>query len=144
MLQILQFITITTMKKSIFILWMLALTMILGVTSCSEKDDNTAGNNDTSTEVDPGSVNKFNPEMLAPLAGVFAAQGIDADLKQAFTWGTNPELSAMANVETAEVYVLNKLTDIDEGILKRVLTEDSDQKLVCVVNPVKAEFEAYA
>ena len=144
MLQILQFITITTMKKSIFILWMLALTMILGVTSCSEKDDNPAGNNDTSTEVDPGSVNKFNPEMLAPLAGVFAAQGIDADLKQAFTWGTNPELSAMANVETAEVYVLNKLTDIDEGILKRVLTEDSDQKLVCVVNPVKAEFEAYA
>lgn len=144
MLQILQFITVTTMKKSIFTLWMLALTMILGLTSCSEKDDNPAGNNDTSTEVDPGSVNKFNPEILAPSAGLFAAQGVDADLKQAFIWGTNPELSAMANVETAEVYVLNKLTDIDEGILKKVLTEDLDQKLVCVVNPVKAEFEAYA
>lgn len=130
------------MKKTIFTLLMLALTMILGLTSCN--DDNPVDNNETTTEVDPGSVKPFNPEMLAPLAAVFVAQDVDADLKQAFVWGTNPELSAQATVETSEVYVLNKLTDINEEILKNVLTEDLDQKLVCVVNPDKAEFEAYA
>lgn len=132
------------MRKTIFKLWMLALLMILGLASCTDKEDNPMDSNETTTEIDPGSVNQFNPEILAPMAGVFVAQGVDADLKQAFVWGTNPELSAMSNVETADVYVLNKLTDISEDVLKKVLTDDANQKLICVVNPVKAEFDAYA
>ena len=135
-----KYINITTMRKTIFELWMLILPVILGLASCTDKEDCSI----MITEIDPGSVNQFDPEMLAPMAGLFVAQDVDADLKQAFVWGTNPELSAMNNVETADVYVLNKLTDISEDVLRKVLTEDPDQKLVCVVNPVKDEFDAYA
>jgi hypothetical protein len=103
------------MRKTIFELWMLILPVILGLASCTDKEDCSI----MITEIDPGSVNQFDPEMLAPMAGLFVAQDVDADLKQAFVWGTNPELSAMNNVETADVYVLNKLTDISEDVLRK-------------------------
>jgi hypothetical protein len=41
------------MKKTIFTLWMLALTMILGLASCSEKDDNAGDNGGDTSVVDP-------------------------------------------------------------------------------------------
>lgn len=82
----------------------------------------------------------FKPEVLAPSASVYVGNGVDADLKQAFTW-------AIAHRETdpsaASVLVVNKLNDVSEDVLRKIFESNSENYLVCVVNPVKAELDAF-
>ncbi|MBP3774413.1 MAG: hypothetical protein ILA34_03575 [Bacteroidaceae bacterium] len=112
-------------------------------TSCSDNDhpvDNTE-----SSEVDSTSVNTFTPEVLTPLASVYVAPGMDANLKQAFTWAT---AAVESDPSQASILVLNKLTDVSEDVLKKAFEDESGKGgannfLICVVNPDKAELDAF-
>lgn len=130
------------MKKKIFRLWMLAaLTMTLGLASCTV-NDNPVDNDQVTTDVDPTSVDEFKPEVLVATAPLWVASDVDADLTQAFNWATAIHETAQG---ASGIYVVNKLTDISEDILQKALNdEDVTDYLICVVNPDKAEFEAYA
>lgn len=123
-------------------LWMLlALTMLMGLASCTV-NDNPVDNDQVTTDVDPTSVNEFKPEVLAASTPLWVASDVDADLTQAFNWATAIHETAQG---AAGIYVVNKLTDISEDILQKALDdEDVTDWLICVVNPDKAEFEAYA
>lgn len=120
-------------------LWMLAAAMLLGMASCTV-NDNPVDNDQVTTDVDPTSVNEFKPEVLT-MASLWVAPGVDADLKQAFDWGT---ATTENTPEEGNVLVLNKLTDVSEAVLQNALENDRTEYLICVVNPDKAEFEAYA
>lgn len=124
------------MRKKTFKLLMLALPMMLGMASCSENDNPV---DDNTTVIDPGSA-KFNPEVLTG-STLYVADGVDADMHQAFKWGCGTESS---NPEKGDVLLLNKLTDVSEDVLKYALEDESPNYLVCLVNPVKAEIDAYA
>lgn len=75
------------------------------------------------------------------MASLWVAPGVDADLKQAFDWGT---ATTESTPEEGSVLVLNKLTDVSEAVLQNALENGGPEYLICVVNPDKAEFEAYA
>ena len=122
--------------KKLMMLSMLAAMTVLMPTACS-KNDNQVDNN--TTVIDPGSA-EFNPEVLTASA-LYVADGVDADLHQAFKWGCGTESS---NPEDGWVLVLNKLTDVSEDVLKKAIVEGGNNYLICLVNPVKAEIDAYA
>ena len=127
------------MRKNIFQFLMLALPIALGLASCSENDNPVDDNN--GTVVDPGSA-EFQPEVLVQIAPLYVAPGVDADLNQAFTWATQNHESDPGG---AGIYVVNKLTDLSENLLQEALNDEvSTDWLICVVNPVKAEIDAYA
>lgn len=131
------------MTKNSFRLWILALPIALALVSCAKNDNSVVF--DQVTDVDPTSLNSFNPTVLAPIANVYFAPGVDDDLKQAFTWGT----AAVSNDPAyGAILVLNKLTDVSEDVLKQVFEDvtgkgGAKNHLVCVVNPDKEELEAY-
>lgn len=124
------------MKKSFRPIWLMALPMMLGLASCASNDVPVV---DTVTEVDPESV-EFNPEVLT-MATLYVADGVDADLRQAFKWGCATEDTSP---EWGDVLLLNKLTDVSEDVLKHLLEYPSPNFLICLVNPVKAEIDAFA
>ena len=117
----------------------MALPIVLGLASCTEHD-NPVDNDQVTTDIDPTSVNEFKPEVLT-MASLWVAPGVDADLKQAFDWGT---ATTESTPEEGSVLVLNKLTDVSEAVLQNALENGGTEYLICVVNPDKAEFEAYA
>ncbi|MBO6144154.1 MAG: hypothetical protein J6O54_02690 [Prevotella sp.] len=123
------------MRKTFMRLWMLAAVMLPGLASCTSNDDNAVDNNETI--IDPGNA-EWNPQKLT-IADVWVADGVDADLKQAFAWAS---VTVAENPADAAILVVNKLTDVSEDILK--LHMGGENTLVCVVNPVKAELDAYA
>lgn len=127
------------MKQTFRFLMLMALPIVLGLASCSEHD-NPVDNDQVTTDVDPTSVNEFKPEELT-MASLWVAPGVDADLKQAFDWGT---ATTENTPEEGNVLVLNKLTDVSEAVLQNALENGGTEYLICVVNPDKAEFEAYA
>lgn len=124
------------MKKSFRPIWLMALPMMLGLASCASNDVPVV---DTVTEVDPESV-EFNPEVLT-MATLYVADGVDPDLRQAFKWGCATEDTSP---EWGDVLLLNKLTDVNEDVLKHLLEYPSPNFLICLVNPVKAEIDAFA
>ena len=124
------------MKKSFRPIWLMALPMMLGLASCASNDVPVV---DTVTEVDPESV-EFNPEVLT-MATLYVADGVDADLRRAFKWGCATEDTSP---EWGDVLLLNKLTDVNEDVLKHLLEYPSPNFLICLVNPVKAEIDAFA
>lgn len=117
----------------------MALPIVLGLASCTEHD-NPVDNDQVTTDIDPTSVNEFKPEVFT-MASLWVAPGVDADLKQAFDWGT---ATTESTPEEGSVLVLNKLTDVSEAVLQNALENGGPEYLICVVNPDKAEFEAYA
>ena len=117
----------------------MALPIVLGLASCTEHD-NPVDNDQVTTDIDPTSVNEFKPEVFT-MASLWVAPGVDADLKQAFDWGT---ATTESTPEEGSVLVLNKLTDVSEAVLQNALENGGTEYLICVVNPDKAEFEAYA
>lgn len=126
------------------LLVMLMVVMTLTTTSCSDNNDNPVDNTEAS-EVDPTSVDTFNPEVLTPIANVYVTPGVDADLKQAFAWATADVESDPAE---AAILVLNKLTDVSEDVLRQAFADETgvggaNNHLVCVVNPDKAELDAF-
>ncbi len=118
--------------------WLMVLPMMLsfGFASCSSNDN---PEDDDITVIDPGSA-EFNPEVLA-IATLYVADGVDPDLRQAFQWGCATE---DASPEWGDVLLLNKLTDVSEDVLKRLIESQSSNFLICLVNPVKAEIDAFA
>ena len=120
-------------------LWMLAAAMTLGLASCTV-NDNPVDNDQVTVDIDPTSVNEFKPVVLT-MASLWVAPDVDADLKQAFEWGT---ATTESTPEGGNVLVLNKLTDVSEAVLQNALENGGEQFLICVVNPDKAELEAYA
>lgn len=127
------------MRQTFRFLMLMALPIVLGLASCSEHD-NPVDNDQVTTDVDPTSVNEFKPEVFT-MASLWVAPGVDADLKQAFDWGT---ATTENTPEEGSVLVLNKLTDVSEAVLQNALENGGPEYLICVVNPDKAEFEAYA
>lgn len=123
------------MSKTIRLLLM-TLPIVLGLVSCAEHDNQV---DDNTTVIDPGSA-EFNPEVLT-MSTLYVADGVDADLHQAFKWGCATESS---NPEDGWVLVLNKLTDVSEDVLKNALLDESPNYLICLLNPVKAEIDAYS
>ena len=126
---------LTTMKQTIRLLLM-ALPMLLGLVSCSTNDNPV---DDNTTVIDPGNA-EFNPEVLT-MSTLYVSDGVDVDLHQAFKWACATESS---NPADGWVLVLNKLTDVSEDVLKNLLETPSANTLICLVNPVKAEIEAYS
>lgn len=127
------------MRQTFRFLMFMALPIVLGLASCTEHD-NPVDNDQVTTDVDPTSVNEFKPEVFT-MASLWVAPGVDADLKQAFDWGT---ATTESTPEEGSVLVLNKLTDVSEAVLQNALENGGPEYLICVVNPDKAEFEAYA
>lgn len=123
------------MKQTIRQLLM-ALPMLLGLVSCSTNDNPV---DDNTTVIDPGNA-EFNPEVLT-MSTLYVSDGVDVDLHQAFKWACATESS---NPADGWVLVLNKLTDVSEDVLKNLLETPSANTLICLVNPVKAEIEAYS
>jgi len=128
------------MKQTFRFLMLMALPMLLGLTSCTDKEDNPVDNDQVTTDVDPTSVNEFKPEVLCQ-ASLWVASDVDADLTQAFSWAS---ATTESSPEGCGLLVLNKLTDVSEAVLQNALEKGSTEFLICVVNPDKAEFEAYA
>ena len=127
------------MRQTFRFLMFMALPIVLGLASCTEHD-NPVDNDQVTTDIDPTSVNEFKPEVFT-MASLWVAPGVDADLKQAFDWGT---ATTESTPEEGSVLVLNKLTDVSEAVLQNALENGGTEYLICVVNPDKAEFEAYA
>ena len=127
------------MRQTFRFLMFMALPIVLGLASCTEHD-NPVDNDQVTTDIDPTSVNEFKPEVFT-MASLWVAPGVDADLKQAFDWGT---ATTESTPEEGSVLVLNKLTDVSEAVLQNALENGGPEYLICVVNPDKAEFEAYA
>ena len=124
------------MKKTIG-MTLMAMAMMLCVASCYTDDNPVGGGGSDSTVGD-----KFTPEVIVGIAPLYVAPGVDADLSQAFSWAADFHASTP---EDGGILVLNKLTDVSEEVLKRALSgEDANSFLICVVNPVKSEFDAYA
>lgn len=121
--------------KKLMMLPMLAAMTVLMPTACTTNDNPV---DDNTTVIDPGNA-EFNPEVLTG-STLYVADGVDADLHQAFKWACGTESS---NPEDGWVLVLNKLTDVSEDVLKNLLETPSSNALICLVNPVKAEIEAY-
>ena len=121
--------------KKLMMLPMLAAMTVLMPTACTTNDNPV---DDNTTVIDPGNA-EFNPEVLTG-STLDVADGVDADLHQAFKWACGTESS---NPEDGWVLVLNKLTDVSEDVLKNLLETPSSNALICLVNPVKAEIEAY-
>lgn len=122
--------------------WMLAIILTINglmmFSACTSNDD--VEINYVITETDPSSTSEFNPEVL--LHGVtYVGNDVDPDLKQALTWGSSAVTNEIYDDNIArDLYVVNKLTDIDESMLEDIY----DQKaLIAVVNPKKSDFEAY-
>ncbi len=129
----------TTMRKNRFLSLLLGATMIVTaatlLTACHDDDNN----DDNTTVIDPGDA-VFNPEVLTR-STLYAADGVDAGLHQAFKWACASESSSP---EKGSVLVLNKLTDVNESILEDLFSYPSNDFLICLVNPNKAEIEAFA
>lgn len=122
--------------KKLMLLPMLAAMMVLMPTACTSNDNPV---DDNTTVIDPGNA-EFNPTVLTG-STLYVADGVDADLHQAFKWGCGTESS---NPEDGWVLVLNKLTDVSEDVLKKAIVDGGYNNLICLVNPVKAEIDAYA
>ena len=122
--------------KKLMLLPMLAAMMVLMPTACTTNDNPV---DDNTTVIDPGNA-EFNPTVLTG-STLYVADGVDADLHQAFKWGCGTESS---NPEDGWVLVLNKLTDVSEDVLKKAIVDGGYNNLICLVNPVKAEIDAYA
>lgn len=128
------------MKKSfkrLMLLPMLAAMMMLMPTACSTNDNPAV--DDNTTVIDPGDA-VFNPTVLTP-THLYVADGVDADLHQAFKWASATE--AIDPAQSA-LLVLSKLTDVSEDVLRNLYVNGSYNSLICLVNPVKAEIDAYA
>ena len=112
---------------------MLALPLVLGLTACGVSDHPVTVNDN------PGG-SDFKPEVLTMMSSVWIADGVDDDMRQAFSW-------AVARVDSrpadATIFVLNKLTDLNEADLKFVVTEYLNDGLICLMNPSKADIDAY-
>ena len=124
-----------TMKKIFLKICMLALPMVLGLASCTSDDENNA---DNTTEYGKGDA-EWNPKKLAAV-NAYVANGVDDDMKQAFEWATQ---EVVGDPSQASLLVVSKMTDVDENSIRNFATV-GDRTLVCVVNPVKAELDAYA
>jgi len=114
---------------------LLAAMTLLMPTACSDNSDNPVDDNEE--VIDQGDA-EFTPQKLS-MANVWVADGVDADLKQAFEWAS---VGTSDDPNLAGILVVNKLTDVSEEALKRVFKLNVNG-LVCVVNPVKAELDAY-
>lgn len=123
------------MKKNFLKICMLALPMVLGLASCTSDDENNA---DNTTVYDKGDA-EWNPKKLATV-NAYVANGVDDDMKQAFEWATQ---EVVGDPSQASLLVVSKMTDVDENSIRNFATV-GDRTLVCVVNPVKAELDAYA
>lgn len=122
--------------KKLMMLPMLAAMTVLMPTACTTNDNPV---NDNTTVIDSGNA-EFNPTVLTG-SSLYVADGVDADLHQAFKWGCGTETSDPAE---GWVLVLNKLTDVSEEVLKKAIVDGGNNNLICLVNPVKAEIDAYA
>ena len=119
------------MKTKIFFFAAAASVML----ACSDNNDNPIVDPDEGRESE---VVEFNPVVLYN-AAAYVAPGVDADLCIALGYGIM-ELSAEATTEK-HVFIVNKLTDIDEAVLQEIFERG---KTVAVVYPVKLEIEAFA
>lgn len=126
------------MNKNLFrhglVMAAVAIWGAFGLMACSDNNDNPI--------VDPddgeSEVVEFNPVVLYD-AVAYVAPGVDADLRTALGYGIR-ELSAEATLNKY-VFIVNKLTDIDEAVLREIFERG---KTVAVAYPVKAEIDAYA
>jgi len=123
------------MKKSLLKHWMLALPMLLGLSSCIGNEDNPGSGEEI---IDPGDA-VFTPEKLT-MSDVWIADGVDADLAKAFVWASVQKASEPSS---GEILVVNKLTDVSEDVLKSHIQNFGVNGLICVTQPVKSELDLY-
>lgn len=122
--------------KRLMLLPLLAAMTLLMPTACSDNSDNPVDDNEV--VIDQGDA-EFTPQKLS-MANVWVADGVDADLKQAFEWASVKKASEPSS---GEILVVNKLTDISEDVLKSHIQKFGVNSLVCVTQPVKSELDLY-
>ena len=119
------------MKTTLKSLMLFAMTMLLGMTSCSSEDLPVI------VEDDPGG-SEFMPTTLLD-GSAYLADDIDKDLRQAFTWAVSKVLDAPT--EDMDILVVNKLTDVSADVVKNAYEKFS---FIAVVNPKADELKAYS
>lgn len=105
-------------------------------TSCSENDDPVIDEVKASVSVESSN---FEPIQVLNTQ-VYVAPDVDADVRKAFEWGTGGVVSEMPEVGSIPLYVVNKLTDLDEEKF-RALYEFGES--VMLLQPVESEIRAY-
>ena len=119
------------MKTTLKSLMLFAMTMLLGMTSCSSEDLPVI------VEDDPGG-SEFIPTTLLD-GSAYLADDIDKDLRQAFTWAVSKVLDAPT--KDMDILVVNKLTDVSADVVKNAYEKFS---FIAVVNPKADELKAYS
>lgn len=127
-----------TMKKILWLAAILTICCAAMFTACSENDDPV----DPTLPEEPSEEEAFTPEVLLWVVGGYAAPDVDPDLKQALGWFFDDGLNDEA--EGSSCFMVNKLSDLPEETIKNAFENRSNNFLFCVVNPVKAELEAFA
>ncbi len=125
------------MKKNLmaFVAVSLCYAMIItAFSACSEIDNPVKPIDDVEGT---SGVETFTPEILLN-SSVYVPYDVDNDLRTAFVYATK-EVSPVADLRHS-VFVVNKLTDLDESLLKDAYEQG---KTIAVVNPKKEEIDAY-
>lgn len=126
------------MKKNLmaFVAASLCYAMIItALSACSETDNPAVPIDDVEGT---SAVETFKPEILLN-SSVYVPYDVDDDLRAAFVYATK-EVSPVADLRHS-VFVVNKLSDLDESLLKDAYEQG---KTIAVVNPQKEEIDAYA
>ena len=125
------------MKKIVFSnVCLTAIMLLLTMSFVSCKDDKVTDDDDVTIIESVG--DEFNPTVLLEYSA-YVAPTVDANLCKAIKWAvrsveTNPD------DDLEELYVINKLTDIDEVTLETAYNSGSS---ILLAQPVQSEIKAY-
>jgi len=120
------------------IAFLFATLMSIGFTACSDNVDNPS----TDEEVSSGSVGgEFTPTKLLNTK-VYVAPTVDAQMRQVFEWATEGVVSEIPDEYQSRVpvYVVNKLTDINEETLEEIF--DYGETII-LLQPSENEIRSY-
>jgi len=120
-----------TMQTAIF-----ALFGIWMFSACSVQDDPVTEDDVTITE---STGDDFEPTQLINYP-IFVAPSVDANVQHAFTWAAKNVKTEFTKNERLALLVMNKLTDIDEELLKNAYHKGTT---VLLMQPVEGEIKAY-
>lgn len=122
-----------SIKATMFALFAAMLTM--GFSACSANDDPIVDG----VTVHESTGDTFEPTVLLDRA-VYVAPTVDPNLRQAITWATNG-VDTEPDADLHQMLVINKLTDIDDAILKKAYEEG---RIILVAQPVQGEIKTFA